>query len=145
MNTIDIFTAISSVATAIGVVFVAWQLRISKKQAQAQFEDSFDQQYRNLSLPIPVDIFLGKEMTNDNREKVRELLFNYFDLCNEQSYLRSIGRITKSTWKIWCSGMENNLNTVAFKEVYNEVKGCSRFTYLDRLVQSEFKDDPKNK
>ena len=110
MKTIEIFSIISSIATALGVVFVAWQLWLSKKQSQAQFEDSFDQQYRNLSLPIPVDVFLGKGMTDENRSDVRELLFNYFNLCNEQIYLGSCVRTPKFVYFrfFWNRGLKSN-------------------------------------
>jgi len=143
MDIEKIISLTSSIATTIGVFFVAWQLWLTKKQAQAQFEEGFDQQYRALSLPIPLDIFLGAKASEDNKKEVRELIFNYLDLSNEQVFLRSRGKITKSTWKIWSSGIQANLETLEFKSVYNEVSSDSRFTYLSKLVKSNFDADPR--
>ena len=143
MSAVEIFTIVASSATAIGVFFVAWQLWITIKQNQATFEDSFDQQYRNLSLPIPVDVFLGKELPEEDHKKIRELIFNYCDLSNEQIFLRSRGRISRKTWHIWRSGMQSNFKNEAFMNVYLEVKESSRFTYLDKLIASNFTLDPR--
>lgn len=89
----SIATAIGSLVTAIGVAFVGVQIRITKKHAQAKFEDSMDQQYRILSMGIPVDVLMGQE------KEVRELIYNYLDLSNEQIYLRAKECISSLTWK----------------------------------------------
>ena len=78
---------IASIATAIGICIVAWQIRESRKLAQTSFEDDLDQQYRNLSMGIPVDALIGKPV-DDKNGKIREIIYNYLDLCNEQIYLR---------------------------------------------------------
>ncbi|WP_250657836.1 hypothetical protein [Alkalimarinus coralli] len=138
----SISTAVASVATAIGVLFGAWQIRLSKKQAQAEFEDSMDQQYRSLSMDLPVDVLIGKEPAEEDKAKVRELVFNYLDLSNEQVYLRAKGRISRHTWESWCLGIKAHLERPAFKQVFDEVKVNSGFTYLERLVDSGYKSDP---
>jgi len=137
----SISTAVASVATAIGVLFGAWKIRLSKKQAQAEFEDSMDQQYRSLSMDLPVDVLIGKEPTKDESAKVRELVFNYLDLSNEQVYLRAKGRISKYTWASWCLGIKAHLERPAFKQVFDEVRDNSGFTYLERLVDSKYESD----
>ena len=86
---------IASVATAIGVCIAAWQIWESKKLAQTSFEDGLDQQYRNLAMDIPVDALIGKPV-DDESGKLREIIYNYLDLCNEQIYLRKIKRISKN-------------------------------------------------
>jgi hypothetical protein len=75
----SIATAAGSIATGFGVLFGAWQIRLSKKQAQAEFEDHLDQQYRILSMAIPVDVLIGKEPKDEEKEMVRELIYNYLD------------------------------------------------------------------
>lgn len=135
-------TAIASLATAIGVCFGAWQIKIGKEQAQATFEDGLDQQYRSLSMELPVSVLIGEPVAEEDRERVRELIYNYLDLANEQVYLRAKGRISKHTWASWCSGIQLLLEKPTFSEVYLEVIEKSNFTYLSRLVDSEFGSDP---
>jgi len=136
-------TAIGSLATALGVCFGAWQIKVGKDQAQATFEDSLDQQYRSLSMELPVSVLIGEPVVESDRMRVRELIFNYLDLANEQVYLRAKGRISKHTWASWCSGIELHLAKPAFNEVYAEIKDKCDFTYLGRLVDSSFSSDPK--
>jgi len=135
-------TAFGAVVTSIGVVFGAWQIMLGKKQSQAEFEDSLDQQYRVLSMALPVDVLIGKEIQKEQRLEVRELIYNYFDLSNEQSFYRAKGRITEHTWNSWCIGIRDHYKRPAFKEVYNEIIESSSFTYLKKLVDSDFKSDP---
>ncbi len=139
----SVATAIGSVATAIGVIFGAWQIRLTKKQAQAEFEDHLDQQYRQLSMELPVDVLIGKLPAEQDKVRVRELVFNYLDLSNEQVYLRAKGRISEHTWKSWCMGIRAHLDRSTFNRVYIEVRHSSGFTYLERLVDENFAIDPK--
>ena len=140
----SVATAIGSVATALGVLFGAWQIRISKKQSQAEFEDSLDQQYRSISMKLPVDVLIGKQPKKEEQTIVRELVYNYLDLSNEQVYLRAKGRVTQYTWQSWCSGIKAHLERPAFKVVFEEIKDVSGFSYLEKLVETEYKSDPIN-
>ena len=136
-------TVIASLATALGVCFGAWQIKVGKDQAQATFDDSLDQQYRTLSMELPVNVLIGEPVEEKDRKKVRELIFNYLDLANEQVYLRAKGRISKHTWASWSSGIKLHLAKPAFEEVYTEIKEKCDFTYLNRLVDCGFSSDPK--
>jgi hypothetical protein len=138
----SVATSIGSIATAIGVIFGAWQIRLSKKQSQAEFEDNFDQQYRVLTMEIPVDVLIGKQPKLEDANRVRELIYNYLDLTNEQTYLRAKGRISNHTWRSWCSGIKSHMERPTFKAVYNETSQNSGFTYLDKLVANNYKSDP---
>ena len=59
------WNSLVSIATAAGVLIAAFQLRISSKIAQSEFEDSIDQQYRSLARGIPVDALIGKSVAQD--------------------------------------------------------------------------------
>jgi len=138
-----ITTAVGTMATAIGVAFVAWQVRLSKKQTQAAFEDQLDQQYRSLTIDLPVDILTGKHPQAQDKNRVRELIYNYLDLTNEQIYLRVKGHISKQTWISWSAGIQAHLRRPAFSSVFNEIKSKCGFSYLERLVDEGFLSDPK--
>lgn len=134
---------VASLATAIGVFIAAWQIRESRKLALTSFEDGIDQQYRKLAMDIPVDALIGKPI-NDKKYELREIIYNYLDLCNEQTYLRQKKRISKNRWKEWNDGIKDNLSKPAFKEIWNEIKDKApkTFTALDLLEKGEFKIDP---
>ena len=138
------WNSLVSIATAIGVLLAAFQLRISSKIAQSEFEDSIDQQYRDLARGIPVDALIGKSVSEDKKELTRELIYNYLDLCNEQTFLRKNKRVRKGTWIDWCAGIESNLEKVEFNNVWTEIKqeAPKTFTFLEKLESSKFKEDP---
>jgi hypothetical protein len=94
---------IASIATAIGVAFAAWQIFQTHRLAQTTFEDSLDQQYRSLAMLIPVNALIGKSIPENEKKEVREIIYNYLDLCNEQIYLRVKNRVTENRWKDWQS------------------------------------------
>jgi len=141
--TID-WNSIVSIFTAIGVLLAAFQLRVSSKIAQSEFEDSIDQQFRELAKGIPVDALIGKEVSAEKKELTRELIYNYLDLCNEQTFLRKNNRVRKGTWRDWCLGIESNLKKVEFNNVWAEIKreAPTTFSFLEQLEKSDFKQDP---
>lgn len=138
------WNSLVSIATAVGVLIAAFQLRTSSKIAQSEFEDSIDQQYRDLARGIPVDALIGKSVSEEKKELTRELIYNYLDLCNEQIFLRRKNRIRKDTWVDWCTGMESNLSKKEFAKIWVEVKTESpkTFTFLERLEKDKFIGDP---
>ena len=135
---------IASIATAIGVTIGVWELKQASNISQAQFEDSLDQQYRSLSYGIPVDALIGKAVSLDQRQQTRELIYNYLDLCNEQTFLRKKRKIRKDTWIDWCSGIQAHLAKPEFKRVWDEIKNKApgTFTFLEKLEMEHYKTDP---
>jgi len=55
---------LAAIATAIGVLIATWQFRENRKLAQSIFEDTLDQQYRDLTRSISVDALIGKAVPN---------------------------------------------------------------------------------
>lgn len=135
---------IASIATAVGVFIAAWQIWESRRLAQTTFEDSLDKQYRSLVMQIPVDVLIGKPVPDGKKPEVRELIYNYLDLCNEQAYLRKKKRITKARWNEWSEGIRDNMYKPAFKEVWEEIKreAPSTFSSLTQLEKNGFDCDP---
>ena len=138
------WTTMASIATAIGVSIAVFELRESQKIAQTQFEDSMDQQYRELAKDIPVDALIGKRVNDKQKLLTRELIYNYLDLSNEQIFLRKKKRIRYDTWLDWQAGIQSHLQKVEFKTVWDEVKAQSAgtFTSLERLEKMNFSEDP---
>lgn len=135
---------LSSIATAIGVVIAAWQIWESRQLSAAKFEDSFDQQYRQLSYVIPVDALIGIPLVDSEEKKARESVYNYIDLCNEQIFQRHKKRISTDRWNEWKSGIKQNLDRPFFNKVWTEIKEEAEgsFTYMERLEEEQYKNDP---
>lgn len=140
-----IATAGAAIVTAIGVIVAARHLRLTRQIEQAAFEDSFDQQYRELSFAIPVNALLGGDVTEDEESVAREACYNYLDLSNEQIYQRKLGKISEDRWNEWNSGIESNLKRPFFKDVWKVVKtqAPGTFSYLEDLENYGFDVDPK--
>lgn len=117
----------------VGFICVILQYRQANKISMSEFEDGLDQQYRALTLPIPVPVLLGQEVHGSEYEIVRELIYNYLDLSNEQCFLYSRGKISKKTWKAWRAGIQDHLSKPTFAKVLSEIKSQNpnTFTYLN--------------
>jgi len=145
---IDLAQEYASLVTAVGVIVATTQLWLSRSSAQSSFEDSLAKEYRELIRLVPVDVLLGREfdreLAGSNYNAVRELIFNYLDLTNEQVFLRKKRRVRKSTWHEWADGIRTNLRLPLFKSVWDEIKKESpeMFSELRELERSGFERDP---
>ena len=136
-------SALASVATATGLVLAYVQIRIGREIAQMQFEDAMSREYRELSSRLPTKAVLNEKLSDEEHDKALDEFIHYFDLSNEQIFLRQQGRVGKETWKNWCDGIQSNLNRPAFCRAWREVKARSNnFAELRRLEREGFSVDP---
>ena len=137
---------IALLLTATGVCVGAWQLRSSQRLALTAFEDSVDQQYRALAATIPMDVWLARTPPADVPARTREAIFRYFDLCNEQVFLRRTGRVSSTRWVVWEDGIRHHMRVPAIDAVWTEVVDGSSgyFGELERLLDSVGRGDPKS-
>ena len=140
------WAALGSIATAVGVLFAAVQLWLSRKQARTQFEDGFVQQYRDLLKRIPVSALLGELLKEETQQAHLGDFYHYFDLCNEQVFLRQQNRISEPTWEMWRDGIRTNMSRPAFAAAWRDVKAKSKcdFAELRWLESTEYRGNPKN-
>lgn len=143
---IEAANLIASFATAAGVIFAAIQLWQSRSQGVTTFEDSFAKEYRDLSRCIPTRALLGAELSEEEKKKHIDEFWHYFDLSNEQTFLRQIGRIRTETWVFWQDGIRSNFEKPAFQWAWKELENTktTEFSELRRLLKSGFKEDPKH-
>lgn len=141
----EVVTAIATIVASVGVLFAYRQLCISKKIAQAQFEDGLAKEYRDLTSGIPTKALLGEDLSELEYQDSFDELFRYVDLTNEQVSLRERGRISKAVWWYWLPGIQSNLRLPAFHRAWTDIKGrCKSFEELRRLENEDFKTDPIN-
>ena len=144
MTPLDLITAIASSATAIGVIIAVVQLWHAEKLAKSEFEDQFRRDYRDICKDIPVRAFLGHELSAANLESALNTFHQYFHLCNSQIFLRSQAKISDSTWQMWSSGIQANMNLVAFEQAWRFMHTEAtrhRLEYLSRF--NDGSPDPK--
>src|ERR1019366_5383187 len=114
--------AIASVVTATGILIGVFQLWLTKKINQTQFEDDLDNHYREIIKMIPVKALLGKELTPEEAKEAHDGIYFYVDLSNDQVFLRQNGRISQATWTLWRDGIKSNLSRPAFRKAWEEIK-----------------------
>jgi hypothetical protein len=138
---------LSDLATTIGIPIAAWQLVLSRQQAQTSFEDALAKEYRDLASKMPTKAFLGEELTDAEHAESKDEFYHYFDLSNGQIFLRQINRVRPKTWKFWCDGIRSNLKRPAFKTAWENISSQANgdFAELRLLIAQNFQLDPKSK
>lgn len=141
---LELLTAAASLATAIGVIVAAYQIRLTRQLSRTQFEDDLTKQFRDIIRRIPIEALLGEELSEEAYDRTRDDFFRYIDLSNEQVFLRRNDRVSARTWKLWCEGIKAFLSRPAFGRAWGEFKDKSPDTFkeLRRLEREDFKIDP---
>jgi hypothetical protein len=135
---------VTSFVTAIGVLIAAIQIWLTKRIAVSQFEDGFVKEYRSVAAKLPTRALLGEKLTEHELDGHMDEMFQYFDLCNEQIFLRQIKRIQPKTWVFWRDGMKRHFSKPAFSQAWQRIE-CKRlpeFEELSRMIKCKFSEDP---
>ena len=127
---------IANSATALAVIFAAIQIWLAKKQEATSFEDSLVKEYREIAARLPTKALLGEPLTDEQHEQCFDEMYHYFDLCNEQAFLKKNGRVSKKTWRFWSDGIKSNLRRPAFERAWSEIAARSNgdFSELREVV-----------
>ena len=108
INLLHLLKILADIATSIGVAVAAWQLWLAHKQAVTAFEDSLAREYRKLAAELPAKVFLDDcKLSDEDYRKAFDKFYQYFDLSNEQVFLRQNGRVSQRTWTYWCDGIRS--------------------------------------
>jgi hypothetical protein len=119
----ELWTAIGSIATAITVAVAAVQIAMAGRQERTQFEDGLVKEYRELLSDLSGDVLLQLPAADDLaliKDQI-QVYYRYFDLCNEQVFLRQKNRIRPDTWREWRSGIMTNLQRSGFRGAWELV------------------------
>lgn len=146
MTTPEIVNLVASFITAAGIIVAAIQLWLTRSQGVTTFEDGFAKEYRELSRHMPTRALLGAELIEEEKNKYLDEFYHYFDLSNEQIFLRQNGRIRAKTWEFWRDGIQSNFGKAAFRWAWKEFEKTktTEFSELRQLLRSDFKEDPKD-
>lgn len=121
MTFFEISAAIANIATAVAVVVGARQLVLVQRLSITNFEDTFAKEYRELMAKLPTKALLGEVLSDDEHAEHFDEMYHYFDLCNEQVFHHSIGRVSDKTWIFWKDGIASNLRRPAFDRAWSEI------------------------
>jgi hypothetical protein len=147
MSILSILNTIAAGATSCGVGVAAWQLWTAHRQAVTAFEDSLAREYRHLASQLPTKSFLDDgALSEEEYRKAFDEFYSYFDLSNEQTFLRHIGRVSGRTWTFWRDGMRANFKRKAFSQAWTDISKRSPddFNELRYLVNTHFEQDPRD-
>ncbi len=142
----EIIQTVSNLGTAVAVIVAAWQLYLTHRQAVTSFEDTLAHEYRELAGKLPPEAFYGQELAVEVFQRKRDEFYRYFDLTNEQIYLRQIGRVSKQTWIFWRDGICTNLKRAAFAHAWETISALAEndFKELRQLIAENFANDPRD-
>lgn len=135
----ELWSAVGSLATAVAVIVAAIQIWYATRQEKTEFEDSLAKEYREILGALPPSVLLQDPTAEQAADSHFVVLYRYLDLCNEQTFLRSKGRIRASTWTDWSLGIRSNLDKHGFKEAWLKVRGKS-FDDLNDLIANDYRD-----
>lgn len=131
--------------TAAGVCVGAYSLFNTKQNGRTEFEDGLASEYRQITGRLPTIALLGESLSREDLEENLSEFYRYFDLTNNQIFLRQIGRISSKTWWFWEDGIRTNLARPAFAASWEEIalRSNKDFAELRQVIHEEFKIDPK--
>lgn len=140
----DVINSVATCLMAVGAFLILWQIGETRRQAQTAFEDSLDGAYREIISRLPTSALLNKQLKRKEIDQLLDEFYGYFDLCNQQVFLRQRKRISGDTWKYWADGIRSNLARPAFADAWSIIKSSDTvvFSELRRLETSGFMQDP---
>ena len=118
---------IASVATAVGVLLVAPQLRFAQRQRHRAFEDLYLQRYWSLADKLSIECDPGRAAASTGiLEQDEGVLRAYLRLCEDQIEMRKLGWVTRETWRLWADGIRANVSSWPYQEVWKTVQAEDR-------------------
>lgn len=130
----------ANVIVVLGLPLTVLQLWLGRRQERTAFEDGMTTAYRDLLGLLPVSALTGGNPTLTPEQE--NAMFRYFDLTNEQAFLRRKRRVSFWTWVEWCEGIQGSFALVAFESAWGRLDGDARFQELGRLRDASFEYDP---
>lgn len=133
----SVVSALGSGLAGIGVVVAAWQLGLSKEQAQTAFEDQLVHDCREVLQRLPLKALLGEPLTDAEMAQAMPDFHAYFDLSNAQAKLAREKRLREKSWASWRRRILEYLRTPAFQQAWRELSKRSpgHFNALRQVLE----------
>lgn len=125
----------------VGVTFVAatvaaYQLWLTRRIAQMQFEDALNKEFRDLNL------FAYLIWENIDAAELNKLIYRYFDLTNEQINLHLNQRISRETWENWAAGIKYVMGQEKVKSTWEGLKARNLGIFEELIAFERLLFDP---
>lgn len=131
--------SLTGIATSTSMIIAYRQLRLASRNSQLTFEDNLAREYRQLGGRVPLRAVLGEPLSEEEMSASLPSFFWYFDLSNEQAFLRRHGRVSDLTWETWAEGIRANMARPAFAQAWERITAAQPglFAELRRFIDGE--------
>jgi hypothetical protein len=86
------------------------------------------------------------EIPESERTEVLAAFRDYFNMCAEEMWLKSTGRIDSGTWRVWHEGMKDVVRFPSFTEAWQQLADeYSYFTKFRKFMDSLIADVAKER
>jgi hypothetical protein len=96
-------------------------LRQSYRERLRQFESMYVQRYWKILDQLSLEAVKGSPTADAVREDEKAIR-NYILLCEDELQMRRVGYISDNTYRVWVSGMRDQLNQPMFKKIWTQVE-----------------------
>lgn len=137
-------SSLTGIATSTSMIIAYRQWRLATRHTQTTFEDALAREYRQVSHRLPLKALLGEQLDAAEWSATLATFYWYFDLTNEQVFLRRNGRLSEQTWHNWSDGIRTVMRLPAFERAWGEIKSRAPGTFADlrRFSDEGFAGDP---
>lgn len=129
---------VAAIAIVVSMILVRDQLRTF---VFLEYTKRFNQTMGKLPSAArkPGSPFHIASLPGDDQLEVVAVFRDYFNMCSEEMWLKSSGRIDSGTWNIWSEGMKDAARTPAFSEAWAELADEYRYypkfrKFIDTLI-----------
>lgn len=123
-----------------------------------EFEDIYVQRYWEISGRIPLELRMAwgnhkdvQVSVEQQGQSVKEALWDYLMLCEDEFDMRKAGNVTDETWAIWGPTIYSTMGNFPFKEIFlyfeDEMdrrgipKANRPFSWIRRITNGEIETD----
>lgn len=121
--------SLTGIATSTSMIIAYRQLRLATRNTQVTFEDALAREFRQVSMRMPLKALIGQPLDDAEMEASLAAFYWYFDLTNEQLFLRRHGRISETVWRSWEEGIERAMRRPAFAAAWARITQGSDTTF----------------
>lgn len=142
--TLQTIASLTGIATTTSLIIAYRQWRLAARNSQLSFEDALAREYRHVAHRVPIKALLGDGLNADELQDALPAFYWYFDLTNEQVFLRKHRRVSDTTWSSWSEGIRRQMGRPAFVQAWLQIQRgpIGPFAELRRFAKSGFADDP---